>query len=262
MAEECRPRVGADAETVVVDHFAAAACVLKVPLPRVARGTTVLFAPFAADDAVTAACSQVLSDAERQRSERLATPEVQRSFLQRRAFRRYAAAIATQQGDLARHTFAVRAKGQPWLPTAEGISWSVSSGRSGMLVAWSEVAEIGVDIEDRGRQADCLALSQRYYADAEREAVAEAAEASRMGVFLRYWCLKEAVLKAIGEGIAYGLDRFAFELTPTVRVVEAPEAWGGAEAFQAAELSGPPLEVAAAQAAVVVRLPVRRSASS
>lgn len=241
------------ASAAVTRHFAGVAQPLSMPLPEVAAGVTVLFAPFSSDDGLTTACAAVLSDAEQQRSERLATPEVRRSFLQRRAFRRYAASLVTGCGDLSTLDFAVHAKGRPWLPTTPAVSWSVSSCRSGMLVAWSEVFEIGVDVEDRARQADCMALAQRYFASEEKQLVATATEATRMTAFLRLWCLKEAVLKGIGEGIAFGLDRFVFTLDPEVRLVAAPADWGGPEAFQACELSGASLADAAATAAVVVR---------
>jgi 4'-phosphopantetheinyl transferase len=222
---------------------------------RVAE-VTALLAPFHADDALSAACERLLAPAERERAGRFATADVRRRFVQRRAFRRYAAALATgSQASLASLDFATEPKGRPWLPAAPGVSWSVSSCRSGMLVAWSRGAEIGVDLEDRARQADCLPLARRYFAPEEARLVTEAAESDRMETFLRLWCLKEAVLKAIGEGIAYGLDRFVFELDPAVRMVRAPQEQGGVSRFVAGELAGESLHAAGVAGAVVLRMP-------
>ena len=243
------------AEAAVIKHFDEVTHELPSSLGKVAEGSRIRFAMFHDDAAFTEACAAVLSHAERARAEKFATADVRQRFVQRRAFRRYAAMRATGAcAGLALLDFAAEPKGRPWLPAAPRLSWSVSSCRTGMLAAWSPTAEIGVDLEDRARTVDCLPLAKRYFAPHETQLVVEAAEADRLTVFLRFWCLKEAVLKAIGEGLAYGLERFAFELEPTVRLVAAPEEQGGVAAFRAAELAGPPLDAAAATAAVVVRL--------
>lgn len=257
--EEQRENVaaGGSAEAAVIGHFDRVTRELHASLGKVAEGSRILFAAFHDDAAFTEASAVVLSHEERARAEKFATADVRQRFVQRRAFRRYAAMRAVGAGaGLAMLDFAAEAKGRPWLPAAPRLSWSVSSCRSGMLAAWSPTAEIGVDLEDRARVVDCLPLAKRYFAPQETRLVEEAIdEADRLAIFLRFWCLKEAVLKAIGEGLAYGLERFAFLLEPTVRLVAAPEEQGGVAAFRAAELVGPPLDAAAATAAVVVRLP-------
>jgi len=253
-------------EAVVTNHFAAAAS--RLPLPPVieAAGTTILCAAFANDDSLTAACGRMLSAAERERAGRFATAELQRAFVQRRAFRRYAAARATGDGaPLTTHDFAAEPGGRPWLPTAGGVSWSFSSCRQGMLAAWSCGAEVGVDLEDRARQIDCLPLASRFFDAAEARLVAEASGAFRVATFLRLWCLKEAALKAIGKGIVAGLDRFVFTLEPTARLVAAPQEQGAVTRFTASEPSCDQLQHSGLAAAVVLRMPavpVRQSHSA
>ena len=88
---------------------------------RVAE-VTLMLAPFHADDALSAACERLLAPAELERAGRLATADVRRRFVQRRAFRRYAAALATgSQASLASLDFATEPKGRPWLPAAPGV---------------------------------------------------------------------------------------------------------------------------------------------
>lgn len=243
-------------DAAVVGHFAETACDVAPPECATVAGLTVLFAPFVESDAVTAACETVLSDAERERAGRLATAEVHRRFVQRRAFRRYAAARALGSStSLIAHTFAAEPKGRPYLAAAPEVSWSVSSCRAGMLAAWTRGAEIGVDLEDRARQADCLPLAKRYFDPAEAGLVVAATPSDRMATFLRFWCLKEAVLKAIGEGIAYGLEKFVFSLEPDVRLVQSPREQGDASRYSVWELAGDQLDAAGVAGAVVLRMP-------
>lgn len=243
-------------DAAVVGHFAERACDVAPPECATVAGLTVLFAPFVESDAVTAACETVLSDAERERAGRLATADARRRFVQRRAFRRYAAARALgSSSSLITHTFAAEPKGRPYLAAAPEVSWSVSSCRAGMLAAWTRGAEIGVDLEDRARQADCLPLAKRYFDPAEAGLVVTATPADRMATFLRFWCLKEAVLKAIGEGIAYGLEKFVFSLEPKVRLVKSPREQGDASRYCVCELAGDQLEAAGVAGAIVLRMP-------
>ncbi len=242
-------------DAAVVGHFAERACDVSPPECATVAGLTVLFAPFVESDAVTAACETVLSDAERERAGRLATAEVHRRFVQRRAFRRYAAARALgSSNSLITHTFAAEPKGRPYLAAAPEVSWSVSSCRAGMLAAWTRGAEIGADLEDRAREADCLPLAKRYFDPTEARRVVDAA-ADRMATFLRFWCLKEAVLKAIGEGIAYGLEKFVFSLEPNVQLVRAPPEHGGVCRYVVSELASGQLDAAGVVGAVVLRMP-------
>ena len=238
----------------VTQHFATVACQVPAAVGGGFPQAGVLFAPLSSDPGVTAACERVLSSDERQRADRFGEEGVRRAFVQRRAFRRYAVDVALgSPGGLLRHSFAALAKGRPWLPAVPQLSWSFSSCRSGMLAAWSPAGEIGVDVEEQGREVDFMSLARRYYAPEETDFLLAAAEGQRKSLFLRFWCLKEAILKAIGEGLAYGLDRFAFTLEPAVSIVQAPEAMGGVAAFQAAELVSDSLHSAGVTGAVVLQ---------
>lgn len=73
--------------------------------------------------------------------------------------------------------------------------------------------EVGVDAEPLGRRLDPLRLAARYFADGEAAALAAIAdEGERRRAFLRLWTLKEAVVKALGTGIAGSLQGFSFSL--------------------------------------------------
>lgn len=87
-------------------------------------------------------------------------------------------------------------------------SWSHSG--AGLLIALGEGVELGVDMEWRRPRPRALELAQRYFAPAEAQWLTTHDAAAREDAFLRLWCAKEAVLKAHGYGLAFGLHRLAF----------------------------------------------------
>ncbi len=58
--------------------------------------------------------------------------------------------------------------------------------------------------------ANAAELAARYFTPAEADALRALAEADLNLAFLRLWCAKEAVLKAHGHGISFGLQRLEF----------------------------------------------------
>ncbi len=65
-------------------------------------------------------------------------------------------------------------------------------------------------------------LANRYFAPTEAELLFKTAPWQRPYTFARLWTLKEAYLKATGQGLNIPLDSFAFKLDP-LRVVFGPD---------------------------------------
>lgn len=92
----------------------------------------------------------------------------------------------------------------------EGLDASWSHSGEGLLVAFGEGVVLGVDMEWRRPRPRALELAQRYFTADEVFWLTSQTPSQRENAFLRLWCAKEAVLKAHGRGIAFGLDRLAF----------------------------------------------------
>jgi 4'-phosphopantetheinyl transferase len=90
-------------------------------------------------------------------------------------------------------------------------NWSHSG--DGLLLALGEGVRVGVDLERiRPRpRAQALALAERFFTAQEANWLATSAPTDRDRTFLRLWCAKEAVLKAHGHGLSFGLHRLRFE---------------------------------------------------
>jgi len=115
-------------------------------------------------------------------------------------------------------------KGKPVLagPAADsGLEFSMSHSDGCVLIGICSSGAIGVDLEQAGRRAaEPLGLARRYFSAFEADVLATLDAGELDLAFIRTWALKEAVVKAMGHGIAGQLHRFSVSCQPgqTVRV--------------------------------------------
>ena len=103
------------------------------------------------------------------------------------------------------------AYGKPHLAGA-ALEFNLAHSGGAALVALSRHVPLGVDLEAPRRVRPVLELARRWFHPDEAAALTALPEALQQAGFLRLWTCKEAVLKAHGRGIGFGLDRVAFEL--------------------------------------------------
>lgn len=106
-------------------------------------------------------------------------------------------------------------RGKPYAPALAGIDFNLSHARDHALIAIAREQPLGVDLERIDRKLDAQDLARRFFSQREADALEALPEALRAIAFLRLWTCKEAVLKALGAGISFGLDRVAFDLDAT-----------------------------------------------
>ena len=102
--------------------------------------------------------------------------------------------------------FTTTGLGKPAL-AGQAVRFNVSHSHEAALIAVSS-AEVGVDVEHvcpRGTWAD---LARRYFTTEEADRIGD------LEAFYAVWTRKEAFLKALGLGLAYGLERFAVSVPP------------------------------------------------
>ena len=120
------------------------------------------------------------------------------------------------------------AHGKPRLLDPPGLEFNLAHSGGALLVGVSHRQALGVDLETPRRTRPVLELARRYFHPVEAKTLAGLPEDRRETAFLQLWSCKEAVLKALGRGIAFGLDRVVFELD------------GGGAAIGLQELDGEP----------------------
>uniref|UniRef100_A0A915CYA1 L-aminoadipate-semialdehyde dehydrogenase-phosphopantetheinyl transferase n=1 Tax=Ditylenchus dipsaci TaxID=166011 RepID=A0A915CYA1_9BILA len=112
-------------------------------------------------------------------------------------------------------------RGKPFLTKPEGYSFGLNVSHQGDYTVFSSSCgeKVGVDVMRldmaRGNKtADEYITSMAKSASAEELRImrGQATEQMKMTVFYRYWCLKEAILKATGHGIVNDLSRYDFRI--------------------------------------------------
>ena len=99
----------------------------------------------------------------------------------------------------------------PWLDQSIGFNWSHSGDHA--LIAVARGIAPGVDLERLRPRTRALAIAERFFSQEESAALAALPSGELALAFLELWTAKEAVTKAIGRGIAFGLDRLSIGIT-------------------------------------------------
>lgn len=165
----------------------------------------------------------MLAPEERARAERFLLERDRARFVVARGLlREILAAYAGARPEALR--FRYSARGKPALEAGEaGLEFNLahSCGLALYAVAWNR--PVGVDLERIRAEIDIEAIAARFFSSLECEALRRLPAGERAGAFFRCWTRKEALLKAWGEGLPFGLDRFSVSLAPgEARILATP----------------------------------------
>jgi 4'-phosphopantetheinyl transferase len=149
----------------------------------------------------------MLSEDERRRAAGFASTRLADEFVMQRATLRsvLAAYLDQSPADIA---IIAEAQGKPVLAqVGSNLTFNLSHSGSWLLIGVARGRRIGVDIQIERPGTRCLELARRFFADDEAEMLARVDPDRQTRLFFALWTLKEAYLKATGEGIAGGLNR-------------------------------------------------------
>jgi 4'-phosphopantetheinyl transferase len=177
-----------------------------------------------AHEAALARCRAVLSAEETARGQRLLFEKDRQAFFIRRAFLRTLLSSGTGVDPVA-WQFALNPYGKPGIAAPKEFSalhFNLSH-RQGVCIcglAWGH--DLGVDVEDTRQEVDA-AVEEVVFSASERAFLARQHPAQRKEAFFRLWTLKEAYIKAHGEGMSLPLTdiSISFDLDPTPCLVLA-----------------------------------------
>ena len=112
-----------------------------------------------------------------------------------------------------RLSFGFLEHGKPYVRLSDrsvDISFNVSHSGGHGLIAITNEASVGVDVEERAPQRDLDGIGSLVYGPEERRLLGTASGCTKVQIFYRLWSMKEALIKAIGTG--FSLNPSGFEV--------------------------------------------------
>lgn len=179
----------------------------------------------------------ILTDDERAQEQRFYFAKDRHQYLVTRALvrttlSRYAAV------DPADWRFTSNEYGRPAVAPSEeapdpGREFNLSHTTGAILCAVGSCRALGVDVEDVRRQIGYREVVNRCLSENEIKELGTHSPLDRPERFFEYWTLKEAYVKAVGQGLSIPLDRISFTLSGErhvavsfdPRFVDDPRSW-------------------------------------
>jgi 4'-phosphopantetheinyl transferase len=154
-----------------------------------------------------------LSKDERARADRILVEDARRRFLISRILSRRILGESTGQ-DASRIEFDSGPQGKPHVRGGDSIHFNISHSHHWWVMAVARDRDVGIDVEDLQRSVDIERIAERLFAPEEIAVMRSLPEAERRRAFFRVWTSREAVVKAMGEGIFASGHKFVVEADP------------------------------------------------
>jgi len=163
--------------------------------------------------------SLLLNDAEKERAGRFRFDLHRLRFVITRAILRYIISLYSQipSQDI---VFKTGSRGKPSLAqNTDDLQFNASHSHDMAIYALTTTAAIGVDIEKMESHFND-AVAERFFSSKEYADLAALPESEKVPAFYRIWAAREAIIKAMGEGLFASLPAFSINVSEDVQTVE------------------------------------------
>lgn len=159
---------------------------------------------------------RMLSEDEVNRAKQYCFEQVRRRFIIRRGLLR--CILSGYLGQSPREiSFSYNSYGKPALVSISGkpaLYFNVSHSGALVLYAITQNQEVGVDIERIRLVEDAEDIVKRFFSSREKAEFSTLPERIKKQAFFTCWTRKEAVIKAMGQGLSYRLNKFSVSMIP------------------------------------------------
>lgn len=154
----------------------------------------------------------------------------------RAGLRQILAAYLNQDSD--KINMAKTVYGKPYLIDYPKVQFNISHSGNFLLVAISQVGTVGVDIEHaKSHRRDFSGLVAKCFAKSEIEYWNTLPVTEKTAEFYRFWTRKEAFVKAVGRGLAMGLQACVIVSDAVPYFSYIPETYGQPSDWRIFDLS-------------------------
>ncbi|MBW4554003.1 MAG: 4'-phosphopantetheinyl transferase superfamily protein [Aphanocapsa sp. GSE-SYN-MK-11-07L] len=120
--------------------------------------------------------------------------------------------------------FSYGSQGKPALAPCDReptLSFNLSHSQDHVLYAFTQNRQIGIDLEYIRRLPDIETIVEHFFSAREHSVFQTLSPSQKIIAFFSTWTCKEAVLKAIGEGLAQPMDQIevSLDLSESVRLL-------------------------------------------
>jgi 4'-phosphopantetheinyl transferase len=177
----------------------------------------------------------MLNDSERQKAQAFKLPLMRDRYIAVRVLlrRTLACYLRTDPADL---EFEIGEHGKPRLACGS-LHFNLSHSGDSLIIAVADFPNIGVDIETIKPRTSLESIASRCFSDREFERWQPLPAAEQTETFYRLWTKKEPFVKAVGRGIALGLEQCEVEPEQGGNLLAVPAEFGPATAWKTTELA-------------------------
>jgi len=115
--------------------------------------------------------------------------------------------------------------GKPFINESR-LYFNLSHAGNKFVIAVSNCGEVGVDIEQYKNRNNLSGLVRKCFSDVEKAYWQCLSEEQKVAMFYRLWVRKEAFVKAVGRGIALGLNQCVVNPQNHTRFLNIPDEYG------------------------------------
>ena len=176
----------------------------------------------------------LLNDEEKQKASTFLRPELQQKYINSRGMLRK---VLASYLNINPQKISIKTSehGKPFVE--DELFFNLSHTGNKFALAISGSGEVGIDLEQYRDRKNLQGLVGKCFSEQEKNYWQGLSEQQKIIMFYRFWVRKEAFVKAVGRGIALGLNQCAVNPKNQSRFTGIPSGYGTIEDWKIVEVT-------------------------